>query len=209
MGRLAAGAEPAGHRAQRRPEREIRLHDWAFKWLDAHADPATGYWAGKTPNRVHQLGGAFHMYHLYACFGREWPYAARVVDATLASQRADGMWHPPPSTCIDLDGIYSLTRSARFVIDKSTSTPYRWADVRGACEKYLRTAAAMLNNASIVLGNGGGGEANRGYAQNSHLMHGALYAVAECQMWFPDLVRTVRPWRRAKGDVSDVSCAYA
>ena len=42
-----------------------------------------------------------------------------------------------------------------------------------------------------------------------HLMHGALYAVAECQMWFPDLVRTVRPWRRAKGDVSDVSCAYA
>lgn len=199
---IARSADPSLHFA---------FYDWVFAWLDEHVDESTGYWPGQSHDPVNQLGGAFHLYHLYSCFGREWRSPSHVVDAALASQAADGRWHPRgeprtpydhPSTCIDLDGVYALTRSARLV---DPSTPYRWDDVRSACARYLRTVVAELTNASLVLGMAPGS-----YGSNSHLLHGPLYAIAECQAWFPDLVKTTRPWRRARGDaLRRVTCAYA
>lgn len=44
------------------------------------------------------------------------------------------------------------------------------------------------------------------YGQDTHLLHGPLYAVAECQQHFPGLVRTRRPWRRW---TDESSCIYA
>lgn len=57
---------------------------------------------GKTKDRVNMLGGAFHLYHTFNCFDEAWPYPAKVVDATLATQRADGMWEPYDGECTAL-----------------------------------------------------------------------------------------------------------
>jgi hypothetical protein len=35
---------------------------------------------------VEQLGGAFHLYHMYSCFNKEWLHPAKVVDTTLQIQ---------------------------------------------------------------------------------------------------------------------------
>jgi len=144
---------------------------------------------------------------LYSCFIRSWPHAKAAVDATLLSQGTTGMWRPGHtkdpglSYCIDMDGIYALTRSARLV---DPDSPYRWDDVKAACQRYLQTAVAQLSDRASVLGTGPGKWGN-----NSHLMHGALYGVAECLIWWPELVKTDRPWRRASGAESARSCAYA
>ena len=78
-----------------------------------------------------------------------------------------------------MDGVYAMTRSAQWSLvngTNSTAAPYRWKDVEAACDLYLRTAAQQLNDASNVVDSKGG------YAQNTHLMHGATFAVAECQV---------------------------
>ena len=71
--------------------------------------------------------------------------------------------------------------------------------MRAACSLYLRTAEYLLNNASLVLN-------ETLYARDTHLLHGPMYAVAECQTHFPDLVRTRRPWQRW---TDPASCIYA
>ena len=117
------------------------------------------------------------------------------------------------SNCIDLDGVYSLTRSAQLAASTASHTeggttqPYRWDDVKAACTLYVSTAHKQLSNPYNLL--------HGGWSENSHLLHGALFAVAECQNWFPGLVVTARPWRRAGigtervGAVNSKSCFYA
>jgi hypothetical protein len=186
------------------------FYEWYFEYLRDHSDATTGYWVAKTKDKVNQLGGAFHLYKMFSCFNLSWQYPDKVVDTTLATQnQTDGMWrtgnggtHPGLSNCIDLDGIYSLTRSAQLVSTNSEEVaPYRWADVKDACDRYVRTAHMQLSDPANVL--------QGAWALESHLMHGSLNAVAECAQWFPELVKTVRPWRRAGGRMSARSCFYA
>ena len=78
--------------------------------------------------------------------------------------------------------------------------------MEAACDRYLATAALQLSNDPSVLGK------HSHWAQNSHLLHGALCAVAECATWFPQLVKTARPWRRVMPTdegLAERSCAYA
>ena len=45
--------------------------------------------------KVDQLGGAFHLYHVYNCFNKTWLHPAKVVDTTLSIQnKTTGMWLP-------------------------------------------------------------------------------------------------------------------
>ena len=65
---------------------------------------------------------------------------------------------------------------------------------------------AQLTNETMVLGH------DSHWAMDSHLLHGALSAIAECATWFPALVKTTRRWRRVLGSDRDLaarSCAYA
>lgn len=68
-----------------------------------------------------------------------------------------------------------------------------------ACEQYLRTAQYILSNRTFVMG-------SSLYGADTHLLHGVLYAVAECQQHFPHMVRTRRPWQRW---TAEASCIYA
>ena len=47
------------------------------------------------------------------------------------------------------------------------------------------------------------------YSNNSHLLHGALFAIAECQIHFPHLIHTERPWKRIiNTKILKRACAY-
>ncbi len=114
--------------------------EWYFDWLDrSPPDPASGFWCrgivhrlGKIPRPTkHEMGGAFHMYYVYEYFGRKWRYPERIVDHTLRLQHANGLWDSDVTYCIDLDGVYCLTRSSR------NAGWYRKDDVYRACLRYL------------------------------------------------------------------------
>merc|ERR1711982_67475 len=98
---------------------------WYFNWLDSHVDPKDGFW-----HSVHGESGqvamaaAFHMFHNYQCFRRPWPNPRGEVDATLALQLESGLFGPEPSTCLDLDGVYTAIRASE------QAGKYRWADVQ-------------------------------------------------------------------------------
>ena len=184
--------------------------DWFFSFLDQTISSTTGMWDGQ-PHQpaMQQLGGAFHIFHVYQCFHRSWPDAEASVDTTLTAQDTDsGVWGghhawsarsswKAISSCIDLDGVYSAARGAQLA--QTHGQNYRWSDVKAACQRYLRTAEFMLNNASFVLD-------VKKYGGDTHLLHGPMYAVAECQQHFPHMVETRRPWRRW---TSNASCIYA
>ncbi len=63
-----------------------------FAWLDKEVDPKTGMWRRGVPveSGLELLGGAFHIWPIYAAMGRELPHADEVIDFVLALQRADG-----------------------------------------------------------------------------------------------------------------------
>lgn len=160
-----------------------------FDWLDREADPASGFWRRgwlhklrlfkrfRVPN-LHDMAGAFHMYYIYEWFNRQWPYPERVVDHALRLQHANGLWDKDVTYCVDLDGLYCLTRSSR------NAGSYRADDVEAAVRRYLATAHRTLTDRAFLLAR----------YDNSHRLPGALSAVAECQKFFPALVHTPVPW---------------
>lgn len=159
-----------------------------FDWLDRTVCLETGFWSRGLLHRLGlrrrlamvELGGAFHMYFVYEARGRQWPLPERVVDASLALQHENGLWDGDVSYCIDLDGLYAAIRSSR------NAAWYRGEEVRAAVQRYLATAERTLCDRTFLFSR----------YTNSHILTGALAAVAECSRWYPDLVATERPWRQ-------------
>lgn len=162
--------------------------DTYFGWLDDHVNPETGFWSRGVLHRLglkpalatEELGGAFHMHFVYEAAGREWPLPERVVDAALALQQDNGLWDGDVSYCIDLDGLYCLLRSSR------NAGGYRGAEAEAAVHRYLTGVERTLNDREFLFSR----------YDNSHRLTGALSAIAECQLWFPDLVQTEVPWHQ-------------
>ncbi|MBN1534332.1 MAG: hypothetical protein JXA20_16790 [Spirochaetes bacterium] len=163
--------------------------EWYFRWLDRTADPDSGFWCRGLVHRAgiirrptkHEMGGAFHMYYVYEYFKRPWMYPERIVDHSLRLQHENGLWDKDVTYCIDLDGVYNLTRSSR------NAGGYRSDDVQAAVHRYLAGAERVLNDEDFFF---------KRYA-NSHILTGALGAVAECQKFYPGIVRTSKPWRQS------------
>jgi hypothetical protein len=165
--------------------------EWYFSWLDSHANE-DGFWTDydRKSTGADAMATSFHMFHNYACAKRPWPKPESIVNATLRLQLPNGLFGPEPSTCLDLDGVYTAIRASE------QAGRYRWMDVQNLCKKYLSWAVEHLNSADVVLGT---------YVQHTHLLHGPLFAIAECQRAFPELnIITTRPWQR-----SDDACIYA
>jgi len=163
---------------------------WYFEWLDHTADASSGFWrrgllhkiSGK--NKIaglHDMAGAFHMYYIYEFFKRKWLYPEKIVDHTLRLQHSNGLWDKDVTYCVDLDGIYCLTRSSR------NADGYRVNEIKAAIEAYLKTAEQIFNDRERFF---------RSY-RNSHRLTGALAAIAECQLFCPEMVRTVKPWHQS------------
>jgi hypothetical protein len=162
------------------------FRDWYFDWLDERVDPSSGFWMRGLAHRLglirrptkHELGGAFHMFFLYEHYGRPWRYPERVIDHALRLQHENGFWDGEYTYCIDLDAIYSMTRSSKL------APGYRSDEIRGSVERYLTAAADLLNDRDRFLE----------LYTNSHQLPGALAAVAECALLYPELVRSPSSW---------------
>ena len=171
--------------ADENPAARRFLESWKA-WLDEEVHPETGFWSRGILQRLglrpalsrQEMGGAFHMYYIYEAMGWPWALPEKVVDAALTLQGSNGFWDKDVSYCIDLDGLYCLTRSSRNAGD------YRADDVKQACILYLSQAEATLNDRDFLFTR----------YDNSHRLPGALAAVAECALFYPELVRTERPW---------------
>lgn len=89
---------------------------WYFDWLDARANPRSGYWQRAFWNLVYRkptvidLGGAVHFLWVYAAAGRPFPNPEATLRSTLGLQRATGLYREHPF-CIDLDGAFCIVRS--------------------------------------------------------------------------------------------------
>lgn len=158
--------------------------NWYFEWLNRHVDPQSGFWRlglihrlRKVPH-LHDMAGAFHMYYVYEYFQKLWPFPERIIDHTLRMQHENGLWDKEVTYCVDLDGLYCLTRSSR------NANWYKKNEIESAVKRYLQTAERIFNDETFFF---------QAY-QNTHRLTGALSAIAECQKFFPDLIRTKRPW---------------
>ncbi len=162
--------------------------DWYFDWLDAASDPASSFWCRGLTHRwglvsnptIHEMGGAFHMFFLYEWFSRKWLYPEMVVDKTLGMQKESGKWDGimKITYCIDLDAVYNMLRSSR------NAGVYRQEEIRESCARYLAVAERLLNDRKFVFSN----------YRTTHRIVGALSAIAECRKFFPDMVKTSKPW---------------
>ena len=170
------------------PERypHERFFDWYFDWLDKRADPEVGFWRIGWIHKLHknrltkqELGGSIHYYWIYEFMHRPIPYPEKVIDSTLNLQNNLGLWDGNISYCIDLDAIFSLTRCCK------QANGYRKEDIKNAIVWYLNYTIPTLNDRDFLF--------NR--YKSSHKLTGCLETIAEIQKYFPDFVKTPRPWK--------------
>jgi hypothetical protein len=159
---------------------------WASVFLGPAVDPATAMWCSRpqwAPPSVACLGGAFHMNFVLSAL-RQPLFLPRTLLTVVAGMQSagTGLWGGDASpNYIDLDGVYQVVRPAAQV-----GAGPEWAAARAACVRYLAAAEAALNDPTRVLG--------AVYGTNTHILPAAVAGVAECGKFFPELVRTLRPW---------------
>ncbi len=153
----------------------VVLDDWFamyFAWLDAHANPATGYWQRAFWNKLYRrptlidMGGAVHFYWVYVASDHPLPYPARIIDATLSLQKTSGLYRQHPY-CIDLDGNFCINR-AYLQLDSGERARCQDA-VYGAAETNFEAIVNALTTQPLDA-----------IYVDSHGLPGALAALTEC-----------------------------
>jgi hypothetical protein len=165
------------------------FYEWYFNWLDCEVDKHSGFWRRGFLHRVkilakpnlHDMAGAFHMYYVYNYFKRPWLYPDKAIDWTLKFQKNNGFWNGNVTYCVDLDAIYTMTRGSEIL------KGYREADIERSVKKYLANAENTLNDREFLFAK----------YKNSHRLTGALCALAECQKYFPEMVKTKKKWKQS------------
>jgi len=145
---------------------------WYFEWLDAHANPRTGYWQRAFWNLVYHkptlidMGGAVHFFWIYEALGRPFPYPKAVIESTLALKRTNGLYKDHPF-CIDLDGNFCLIR-AYLQLPAEQQAQYRERVYRSAEKNFEAIVKALLERPLEEI------------YPDSHGLPGALAALVEC-----------------------------
>jgi hypothetical protein len=106
--------------------------DAVFAWLNEQVDPKTGMWRRgvKYTYLLEPLGGAFHIWPIYAALKREIPYPERIIDTVLAIQQADGSFDGGFGYG-HMDALWALA----YLTER---TSHRREDVRAALDKSLK-----------------------------------------------------------------------
>ena len=79
----------------------------------------------------------------------------------------------------------ALLHSPVPLVPKSSGAGH-WGAVEAACREFLRSATVEMNDARWVM---------KHFGDNTHGLMAMVGAVGECQLHFPELVHTVRPWQ--------------
>ena len=95
----------------------------ALDWLEAHQDPATGFWGPPpaTPGELSQgVQTGYHLWLLSFYERRPLRYMNRIIDSCLKTQGRFGGFGVAPnsSACEDIDSIDPLARLSRIATDR-------------------------------------------------------------------------------------------
>ena len=159
------------------PRTPQEWRDAVFEWLDREADPETGFWRkGEPASRpMEYLGGAFHIWPLYAAVNRPIPYPERVVDSVLALQRDDGFIGAGPDYG-NMDGVWVLA----YLLER---IDYRRDDIRAALR---RNAEAMVEAYTLAPGS---------FLSDAHGTESRISTLAILQNAMPELFTSSVQWR--------------
>jgi hypothetical protein len=159
-----------------------------FDWLDREADPEVGFWRRGLIHKIqknrltkHELGGSIHLYWIYEFMKHPIPYPEKVIDSTLKLQNKWGLWDKEIGYCIDLDAIFCMARCCKQL------NGYRKDDIYESIIKFLDYTIPKLNDKNFLFNK----------YENSHKITGYLEAIAEIQKFYPDLIKTSKPWRES------------
>ncbi len=120
-----------------------------FDWLNREVDPKTGMWRRGVPDvgALELLGGAFHIWPIYAALERDLPYPERVIDHVLGMRKPNGSFDGGFGYG-NMDGVWVLA----YLMER---TGHRRDEVREALRKniaglmkaYVRTPHRWLSDA--------------------------------------------------------------
>ena len=127
------------------------------------------------------LGGGMTYHSMLTYLGVLWPYPSKVQALALKLQKPDGLWSYM-SDSMNFDGIYQLSRPCRQQHCGSSTV----AKIEAACSKYVAAAHATLSTVATTA---------HVFDADFHHFPVCLATLAECQSWFPSMVRTARPWK--------------
>ena len=179
-------AFPAALLMTRGPARDREFFEWwTGMYLAPAVDPRTAMGCERKewgPPNVACLGGAFHMDFVLTALQVPLFLPRTLINVVSSMQSSEtGLWGGVDPNYIDLDGVYQVVRPAAQLGESS-----EWAIARTACVRYLGAAEVSLKDPTRVLG--------AAYGANTHILPAAVSGVAECAKFFPELVRTTRPW---------------
>lgn len=170
---LSSGATPAWRAA-------------VFTWLDAEADPQTGWWRRGTEcaDRNQPLGGAAHILPIYQHLGRRFPYPERLIDSVLALQLTNGAWLGectwqtiPGCTYLDLDALYALDLACTWV------PGYRTADILAATRRHAQLITPIISDELI-----------NAFSRHPHRILELIGTLGLAQRFAPEEFRDDRVW---------------
>ena len=145
---------------------------WYFDWLDAQANPKTGYWQRAFWNLIYRkptmidMGGAVHFFWIYEALARPFPYPAQVIESTTSLQKTSGLYKNHPF-CIDLDGNFCIIRSF-LQLPKSQQQTYQRQAHQSINANFRGVVHALTQQPLEQI------------YTDSHGLPGALAALAEC-----------------------------
>ena len=159
------------------PETPDEWNAALFAWLDCEADPGTGFWRSgiEARSRLEYLGGAFHIWPLYAATGRPLPHAERVIDSVLALQRGDGSF----------DGVFGYGS-----MDGVWALAYL-----GSCSSHRRDDLLVsLEKSALGLMKLFNGKPGR-FFSSAHSTESRIAMLAILQSALPTMFESEKPWR--------------
>ncbi|MBN1419411.1 MAG: LamG domain-containing protein [Planctomycetes bacterium] len=149
-----------------------------FAWLDGENDPATGFWRkgreAKSP--LEYLGGAFHIWPIYAALGHPIPHPERVADSVLALVRADGSFDGAWNYG-NMDGVWILAHLLR------AGVSHRRDDMIAVLDRNIRGLMGLLD------------ESPERFLADAHGTESRIATIAIIQTALPDRFRSKAPWR--------------
>jgi len=148
-----------------------------FEWLDAEVDPETGFWRKGvvSPTPMTYVGGAFHIWPIYAAMQRPIPYPERVVDSVLKLRNADGSLDARFGYG-GMDCVWAL----QYVSERM---PYRRQEVLSTLAGNIRGMMAMYN------------EYPHRFLTDAHGTEARIAILAITQAALPRLLVSEEPWR--------------
>jgi hypothetical protein len=159
------------------PSTPAAWRDALFGWLNAQVDPETGFWRTgvKARSRLEYLGGAFHIWPVYAAAGRPLPHPKRVINSVLKLQRPDGSFDGGFGYGT-MDGVWVLA----YLTERHE---HRRGDVVAALKRNLRGLMRLYS------------EARGRFFTDAHRTESRIASLAILQGALPKLLRSSRPWR--------------